>query len=221
LWQVAKEFTKDIELIDESFENFNPREDVGEESNPKHVALISSIVNVHDRVKQANIKLSRNAKKYNFITPRDYLDFIKHFTTVLATKKESLEEQELHLNTGLDKLKETEAEVINLQQNVLVKIQADLEFKNTEANKKLTMMLEEQNIAEKSKEASIKTSEEVKIMQIEIAKRTEVVNSDLSKAEPALKEAQESVNSIKPSHLNEMKSMIKPPDKVRFAVEAV
>jgi len=140
---------------------------------------------------------------------------------VLSSKKESLQEQELHLNTGLEKLKETEAEVINLQQNVLVKIQAELEIKNTEANRKLTLMLEEQNIAEKSREASIKTSEEVKKMQIEIAKRTEEVNNDLGKAEPALREAQESVNSIKPAHLNEMKAMLKPPDKVRFAVEAV
>lgn len=140
---------------------------------------------------------------------------------MLVAKKEELQEQELHLNTGLDKLKTTEAEVIDLQQNVLVKIQADLEQKNDEANKKLTLMLEEQNNAEKSKEISIKTSEEVKIMQVEIAKRQEEVNNDLGKAEPALLEAQESVNSIQTSHLNEIKAMGKPPDKVRVAVEAV
>ena len=222
LWQVAKEFTKDIELIDESFDNYNSQDETGDdEINPKHASLISSVVNIHSAVKLANTRLSRNAKKYNFITPRDYLDFIRHFISVLSSKKESLQEQELHLNTGLEKLKETEAEVINLQQNVLVKIQAELEIKNTEANRKLTLMLEEQNIAEKSREASIKTSEEVKKMQIEIAKRTEEVNNDLGKAEPALREAQESVNLIKPAHLNEMKAMLKPPDKVRFAVEAV
>jgi len=167
------------------------------------------------------VKLAKNAKKYNFITPRDYLDFIKHFTDVLKTKKEELQEQELHLNTGLDKLKSTEAEVIDLQQNVLVDIQKDLTVKNEEANTKLTLMLEEQANAEKSREISIKTSEEVKVMQVEIAKRTEEVNADLGKAEPALIEAQESVNSIQTSHLNEIKAMGKPPDKVRYAVEAV
>ena len=221
LWQVAKEFTKDIELMDESFEDYQPQERIGEEdTDPKHEALISSIVSIHKSVKQANVKLAKNAKKYNFITPRDYLDFIKHFTDVLTTKKEELIEQEIHLNTGLDKLKSTEAEVIDLQQNVLVNIQKDLEIKNNEANKKLTLMLEEQNNAEKSREISIKTSEEVKIMQVEIAKRREEVDTDLGKAEPALLEAQESVNSIKTSHLNEIKAMGKPPDKVRFAVEA-
>lgn len=120
----------------------------------------------------------------------------------------------------MDKLKETEAEVINLQQNVLVHIQKDLEIKEKEANKKLTLMVEEQNNAEKSKEISIKMSEEVKDMQGKIAGRQEVVNNDLGKAEPALREAMESVNSISAAHLNEIKSMLKPPDKVRCAVEA-
>ena len=91
---------------------------------------------------------------------------------------------------------------------MLVKIQAELEIKNIEANKKLTLMLEEQNIAEKSREASIKTNEEIKKMQIEIAKRTEEVNNDLGKTEPALRDAQESVNSIKSAHLNELKAIL-------------
>ena len=212
LWQVAKEFTNDIELIDESFDNYNPQDETeNEEINPKHASLISSIVNIHSSVKQVNTRLDRNAKKYNFITQWDYLDFIRHFISVLSTKKGSLQKQKLHLNTGLEKLKETEAEVINLQQNVLVKIQAELEIKNTEANMKLTLMLMEQNIAEKSREASIKINEEVKKMLIEIAKRTEEVNNDLRKAEPALRDAQLSVNSIKSAHLNEMKTMLKPP----------
>jgi dynein heavy chain 1 len=207
--------------MDESFAKFDGTEAMGEDVDPKHEALISAIVNIHKSVKNANTKLAKNAKKYNFITPRDYLDFIRHFTDVLTVKKEQLQEQELHLNTGLDKLKETEEEVINLQQNVLVHIQKDLEIKEKEANKKLTLMVEEQNNAEKSKEVSIKTSEEVKKMQIQIAERQEIVNNDLGKAEPALIEAQESVNSISSAHLNEIKSMLKPPDKVRCAVEAV
>ena len=103
---------------------------------------------------------------------------------------------------------------------MLVKIKAELEIKNIEAKKKLTLMLEVQNIAEKSREASIKTNEEVKKMQIEIAKRTEEVNNDLGKAKPTLRDAQESVNSKKKS-LDEMKEILKQPDMVIYAVEAV
>jgi dynein heavy chain 1, cytosolic len=59
LWQVAKEFTKEIELIDESFEGFDGsiEEAIGEENiNPKHEALISTIVSIHKSVKQVSVK---------------------------------------------------------------------------------------------------------------------------------------------------------------------
>lgn len=51
----------------------------------------------------------KSAKKFNYITPRDFLDFIKHFVELYHEKKEDLEEQQYHLNVGLDKLKETES----------------------------------------------------------------------------------------------------------------
>jgi dynein heavy chain 1 len=139
----------------------------------------------------------------------------------LSNKKEDLQEQQLHLNTGLDKLKETEEEVTNLQQNVLIVLQKELKVKEEAANEKLKTMVKEQNNVEKKKEMSIKTSEEIKIKQEEIAKRQEVVNNDLGKAEPALIEAQESVNSIEKSHLDEIRALAKPPDRVKYAIEAV
>jgi len=57
----------------------------------------------------------KQAKKYNFITPRDFLDFIKHFVELRTEKKSELVELQGHLNRGLDKLKESEDEVIQLQ----------------------------------------------------------------------------------------------------------
>lgn len=72
------------------------------------MATYNAIVQFHWIVKDLNQKLAKNAKKYNFITPRDYLDFIKHFISVLHHKKEELADQQTHLNIGLDKLKETE-----------------------------------------------------------------------------------------------------------------
>jgi dynein heavy chain 1 len=70
---------------------------------------------MHLAVKDVNTKLSRSAKRFNYITPRDFLDFIRHFVDLLIEKKEELEEQQYHLNVGLDKLKQTETSVIDLQ----------------------------------------------------------------------------------------------------------
>jgi dynein heavy chain 1 len=79
LWQVAQEFTKSTEMIDDAFENIDEDEKISGDVDPKREALVSSIVNIHKSVRTLNNKLAKNAKKYNFISPRDYLDFIQHF----------------------------------------------------------------------------------------------------------------------------------------------
>ena len=41
------------------------------------------------------------------ITPRHYLDFINHYADLFHEKRSELEEQQMHLNVGLRKIKET------------------------------------------------------------------------------------------------------------------
>ena len=43
----------------------------------------------------------------------------------------------------------------------------------------------------------------------------------MGRAEPALIEAQKSVNGIQPSHLQELRSLARPPEMVKYAIEAV
>jgi dynein heavy chain 1 len=51
--------------------------------------------------------------------------------------------------------------------------------------------------------------------------RREIVMADLAKAEPAVEEARQSVNNIKKNHLQEVRSMQRPPTGVKLAVESV
>jgi len=85
------------------------------ESDPKNDIVADLIVRMHGSVVEVNQKLAKQAKKYNFITPRDFLDFIRHFVDLLAEKKEELQEQQYHLSIGLDKLRDTEQQVKELQ----------------------------------------------------------------------------------------------------------
>ena len=64
-----------------------------EDIDPRHEALVAAITSIHQEVRSVNNRLAKNAKKHNYITPRDYLDFIKHFIDILNEKKEELEEQ--------------------------------------------------------------------------------------------------------------------------------
>jgi dynein heavy chain 1 len=112
LLQVAKEFTTVNTVIDPVKESFDLETDEDEE---RHSIMVNTIVGIHGTVIELNRKLRKSAKKFNYITPRDFLDFIKHFVEVYRSKKSLLENQQFHLNVGLDKLKETEAQVLEMQ----------------------------------------------------------------------------------------------------------
>lgn len=74
------------------------------------------------------------------ITPRHYLDFINHYVRLFHEKRAELEAQQLHLNVGLQKIKETEEQVKELQKSLSLKSQ-ELEAKNAAANAKLKQMV--------------------------------------------------------------------------------
>jgi dynein heavy chain 1 len=216
LWQVAREFTLIIDPPEESF----TKQSLKDNLEARHDTLVNSIVYIHNSVVEINKKLRKAAKKFNFITPRDFLDFIKHFIELHKGKKEKLEEQQYHLNLGLGKLKETEETVLELQKS-LDKYKNELEIKEKEANVKLNLMVQKQKEAESKRESAIILSKEIDSKQVVIQEKTKYVEKELSEAEPALIKAKDAVSNIKQSNLVEMRSLKSPPHHVKFTLEAV
>ena len=108
------------------------------------------------------------------ITPRHYLDFIHHFAKLYYEKRSELEDQQVHLNIGLAKIRETVEQVEDLQKSLAVK-RAELERKNSEANSKLRQMMSNQQEAEKRKVESEETRETLNTLMSELAvKKSEV-----------------------------------------------
>lgn len=56
------------------------------------------------------------------ITPRHYLDFINHYANLFNEKRSELEEQQMHLNVGLRKIKETVDQVHVFKAALFVKV---------------------------------------------------------------------------------------------------
>ncbi len=100
-----------------------------------------------------SMKLEKKGQKTVSITPRHYIDFINHFVRLYNEKRAELEEQQMHFNMGLAKIRETVNQVEELQKSLAIK-RAELEKKNTEANLKLKQMLNDQQEAQNKKAAS-------------------------------------------------------------------
>ena len=216
LFQVAKELTAKVDFPESSFEGRAK----GSEDMVRRGLVTEIIVYIHNSIRELNRKLQKSAKKFNYITPRDFLDFIRHFIHLQKEKKSELEEQQFHINTGLNTLKVTEEEVLKLKESLSI-YKVELHNKEVESEKKLGLMMEEQKIAEKQKVESIELNSKIQIKQAEIKERSTIVNGQLAEAGPALEKALKEVSGINPSQIKEVFALSKPPDNIRIAMTAV
>ncbi|KAL5535276.1 DYN1_2 [Sanghuangporus sanghuang] len=222
-YQVGSELTRTLDLDLPSYKppRFFPIAYRQLTLPPSHrEAIVNALVYVHQSLYQINKKLSRRQGRYNYVTPRHYLDFISHYVRLYNEKRDELEEQQRHLHVGLDKLKDTVTQVEELRKSLAIK-RRQLEAKNAQANEKLQRMVSDQQEAEQKKAASIEIQAALVEQDKHIKQRREVVMADLADAEPAVLEAQAAVGNIKRQHLQEVRAMANPPEAVKLAMESV
>ncbi|CAB4481707.1 unnamed protein product [Rhizophagus irregularis] len=222
-FRVGMEFTHNLDL---DIQNYSPPVNFptayrGLSLPPTHRnAIVNAFVYVHQSLYDINAKLSKRQGRYNYVTPRHYLDFINHYVRLFNEKREDLEEQQRHLNVGLDKLKETVETVEELRKSLAIK-EKDLKAKEAEATEKLKKMVEDETLAKAQKDESEKIGAQLEIQTKNIEERRSVVLRDLENAEPAVEEARRSVQGIKKQQLTEVRSMGNPPEAVKLAMTSV
>ncbi|KAI6045169.1 dynein heavy chain protein 1 [Pisolithus marmoratus] len=222
-YQVGMEFTRALDLDLSSYSSPAHFPIVYRELSmpPTHrTAIVNALVYVHMSMYQINQRISRRQGRYNYVTPRHYLDFINHYVRLYNEKRDELEEQQRHLHVGLDKLRDTVTQVEELRKSLAIK-RSQLEAKDAEANEKLKRMVADQQEAEQKKAASIEIQAALVEQDKKIAQRRAVVMADLADAEPAVLEAQSAVSNIKRQHLQEVRTMANPPEAVKLAMESV
>ncbi|GBG31493.1 Dynein heavy chain, cytoplasmic [Hondaea fermentalgiana] len=235
LAQVAHEFTRTLDL-EASAQDYSPpsieasdeieaklagagRSNGDEPLRYRH-AVVATLVLMHESVQAVSQAQAARHENRTFVSPRDYLDLIKHCVDLYNQKREHLEEQQLHLNIGLDKLRETANQVEELGQSLSVK-EAELEAKNKEANAKLQQMVSDQNEAEKKKTDAERMGVELDERNAKVDEQRATAEAELSQAKPALLDAEKAVSDIRRAHLDEMRSLNNPPAAVKLTLEAV
>lgn len=186
----------------------------------KHDAIINSMVLIHENVRYLCQLMAQKHLVHNFICPRDYLDFIHHYISLFNEKRESLEEQQRYLNTGLLKLRQTEDQVKTMKSNLEHK-NKQLQEKQEEAELKLSEMLDNQRTAEIAKQNAEEMSKSLEAKRKEIESAKTVIEQQLAEVEPKVQAAKDNVENIDKRALNEIKSLSKPPENVEKTIAMV
>lgn len=194
-------------------------EDFSTSENLKHTISLT-FVKLHEIVTEYNSRMRLSRQPSAYVTPRNFLEMIHQFLRIYQGQKLEKEDQQRHINLGLEKLLSTVEQVSNLRSKLATK-REQLAQKTIEANMKLQSMVGHQQEAEQKKLISLEIQESIATQEKEIQQRRAIVIGDLAQAEPAVVEAQNSVSNIKKQQLTEVRSMINPPEAVKLAMESV
>ncbi|XP_036766314.2 dynein axonemal heavy chain 17 [Manis pentadactyla] len=188
---------------------------------PEVKASISLFMSyVHTTVNEMSRVYLATERRYNYTTPKTFLEQIKLYQNLLAKKRTELVAKIERLENGLMKLQSTASQVDDLKARLAIQ-ETELEQKNENADKLIQVVgVETEKV---SKEKAVADEEEVKVEVINknVTEKQKACETDLAKAEPALLAAQEALDTLNKNNLTELKSFGSPPEAVVNVTAAV
>lgn len=153
--EVAKEFTMCLDMgelggfsygIGEGEALMSRVGELFDGSNGLRQAVVAALVEIHTIAKEVADDAAKLPSSVNrtFLSPRDYLTLIQNFVASLNRRRSEIEDEQLHVNVGLQKLQQTQENVVELKQALAEKTIV-LKEKETEANNNLQSMVANQN----------------------------------------------------------------------------
>ncbi|XP_037924668.1 dynein beta chain, ciliary isoform X3 [Hermetia illucens] len=183
-------------------------------------AVAKFMAYVHTSVNATSKVYLQNERRYNYTTPKSYLEQISLYTKLLNQKHTELQQKIERLENGLEKLKNTAVQVADLKVKLAVQ-EVELKEKNEAADALIEIVGIETEKVQKEKALADEEEMKVAIIADEVSKKQKDCEEDLLKAEPALLAAQEALNTLNKANLTELKSFGSPPGAVTNVTAAV
>nr|XP_029133801.1 dynein heavy chain 11, axonemal-like [Labrus bergylta] len=175
---------------------------------------------VHTSVNQASEKYQCNEKRYNYTTPKSFLQQITLYRNLLEKSRAQLHHNMNRLENGLQKLQTTAAQVEDLKAK-LASQEAELTFKKQKTEALITKIgLQTEKVSSKREAADVE-AQKVAVIQAEVSIKQRDCENDLTKAEPSLTAATEALNTLNKMNLTELKAFPNPPAAVINVAAAV
>ena len=168
---------------------------------------------VHLSVVAQSAHYLSSQRRYNYVTPKSFLELIGFYKHLLGEKKRLVGEQIKRLDTGLSTLRKTAQDVAELQidlNHTMVKV----EEKKKATDNLLEQMGKQRAEAEEQQEKAAVEQEKAEQASSEAARIETEAAAELAQAEPAMQAAKGAVDCLNKAALTELKSMSKPPSGV-------
>ncbi|KAK7233641.1 dynein light chain binding protein [Aureococcus anophagefferens] len=182
--------------------------------------IVDMCMHFHQQSNALAAEFLASTGRITYVTPTSYLELIVAFKGALGLQRDKVSGQRDRYKNGLGQLANAEKNVATMQQEltdlqpVLKQSQKDTDALMEEIEEKLPGVREQEEKVGAEAAVAQKEADEVQI-------QVDSVQADLDEALPALESAIQALNTIKPSDINEVKALAKPPATVKLVCEAV
>uniref|UniRef100_A0A8D2LCC4 Dynein axonemal heavy chain 10 n=1 Tax=Varanus komodoensis TaxID=61221 RepID=A0A8D2LCC4_VARKO len=186
----------------------------------KSEGVIEHIVMVHGSVGLYSKKFLQKLRRSNYVTPKNYLDFINTYSKLLEEKNLFILAQCKRLEGGLDKLKEATVQLDELNLK-LAEQRIVLAEKSAACEALLQEIATNTAIAEEKKKLAVEKAIEIEEQNKIIAVEKREAETALAEAMPILEAAKLELQKLDKSDVTEIRSFAKPPKQVQTVCECI
>jgi dynein heavy chain, axonemal len=176
----------------------------------KRSEVVRHMVHVHTSVVDASKRFEAELRRHNYVTPKNYLDFISNYRNQLSQQRGKITTRVRRLEGGLTKLIEAQTAVdimsVELREQ---KIVVDAKTKDVQAL--IQDIGERQAIADRQQADAKAKGEELAKASLVIADESAKANTALEAALPALEAAAQALDSLNKDDITEIKAFASPP----------
>lgn len=159
-------------------------------------------------------------RRRNYVTPTSYLELIKTFKTLLDKKRLEILTLKDRYVIGIEKLEMSEGQVADMQKE-LTDLQPKL-IKTREETEQLIAIIEKEAIEVDAIKQNVEAdTEKANKAATEAQQIKDECEEKLELALPALNDAVNALNTLKPQDIAAVKTMQNPPAGVRLVMESI
>nr|XP_034179953.1 dynein heavy chain 2, axonemal [Osmia lignaria] len=175
---------------------------------------------IHQSVSRFSSRMILEMKRYNYVTPMNFLELVAGYKTMLEEKRQDLASQANKLRSGLSKIDDTRVKVNEMAAELEI-TQEQVHKSTRECEEFLVTIVNQRREADETQKTVTARSLRIAEEQKECKRLEELARADLATVEPALNEAMKALDALSKKDISEIRSFTRPPPKVEMVMEAV